>query len=706
MNPTRIKFKLALKDGEMEDLMTYAEVLQHIEDEEQSDPILWKFKSIVAHQGPLRPDHPDYNGSQWNVMVEWENGEKTFEPLNVIAADDPVTCAIYAKEKKLLEQPGWRRFRRLAGRTKKFIRAINQAKLRSYNNAPKYKYGFEVPRNYAHAIRLDTQNRSTKWKDAIALEMQQLDEYETFKDCQNKTPPGYKRISVHLVFDVKHDGRHKARCVADGHLTDIPLESVYSGVVTIRGVRMVTFLAELNDLELWQTDVGNAYLEAKTSEKLYIIAGPEFGPDRKGHTLVIHKALYGLRTSGKQWHIRFSECLRHMGFEACKAEPDIWMRPATNKHGEDVYEYIAVYVDDLMLAMIDPGGFVDELKEKYKFNFKGTGPITFHLGMDFCRDADGTLSMSPKRYIERMLSEYERHFGERPKHYVSPSIPGDHPETDTSELLGEDEITKFQSLIGTLQWCITIGRMDILTSIMSLSSFRAAPRKGHLERAKRVYGYLAKMKHGAIRIRTDEPDYSSLPTPIHGWANTVYGEPDEPIPDNAPRPRGKYVLLSHYMDANLMHDLLTGRSVTGILHFMNQTPIEWYSKKQATVEMATYGSKLVAARTATEQIIDIRNTLRYLGVPIRHTSYMFGDNKTVVDSSTIPHAKLNKRHTMLSFHRVREAMASGYLQFHHLPGSLNPADILSKHWNYQDVWTHLQPLMFWAGDVSTIATTT
>jgi hypothetical protein len=80
-------------------------------------------------------------------------------------------------------------------------------------------------------------------------------------------------------------------------LTDVPINSVYSGVVSLRGMRMLIFLAELNGLKTWATDIGNAYLEAKTSKKLYIIAGAEFGL-REGHTLVIFKALYGLRTSG------------------------------------------------------------------------------------------------------------------------------------------------------------------------------------------------------------------------------------------------------------------------------------------------------------------------------------------------------------------------------------------------------------------------
>jgi len=68
-------------------------------------------------------------------------------------------------------------------------------------------------------------------------------------------------------------------------------------VVSLRGVRLIVFLSELNELELWQTDIGNAYLEAKTKEKVYVIAGPEFGKELEGHLLVIVRALYSLKTS-------------------------------------------------------------------------------------------------------------------------------------------------------------------------------------------------------------------------------------------------------------------------------------------------------------------------------------------------------------------------------------------------------------------------
>ena len=158
----------------------------------------------------------------------------------------------------------------------------------------------------------------------MALELAQLQEYETLKSLgyKAKVPAGYKKIRVHFVFDVKHDGRHKSRLVAGGHLTDDPIDSVYSGVVSLRSLRLVVFLAELNNLELWGADVGNAYLEAHTKEKVCIEGGEGFG-DLKGHMLIIHKALYGLKSSGLRWHEKFSDTLRDMGFEISKADPDV-----------------------------------------------------------------------------------------------------------------------------------------------------------------------------------------------------------------------------------------------------------------------------------------------------------------------------------------------------------------------------------------------
>jgi hypothetical protein len=698
-HPDRVKFLVAVGPDQSEEIITYNQLLEYIEESEaeamDDGTILWKFRRITGHVDGVSPKQKEsWKGDSTNVLVEWENGEISAEPLKQFSEDQPVVCAIYARDNNLLNLPGWCKLKKLADREKKFLRMVKQAKLQSYSSAPKYKYGYEIPRNHAHALEIDKRNGNTLWEDSAKLELKQLDQYDTFKDLglRAKPPPGYRLLGVHMVFDIKHDGRHKTRLVANGHRTPVPLESVYSGVVTIRGVRLVVFIAELNGLETWSTDIGNAYLEAMTKELLYIIAGPEFGP-LEGHTMIVYKALYGLRTSGVRWHERFADCLREMGFFLSKCDNDIWMR----RNG-DVYEYIAVYVDDLAIAAKLPGVIAATLEEKYNFKLKGTGPITFHLGCDYYRDPDGVLCMQPRKYIEKMMLSYQHMFSEKPTPQRQPLPKGDHPELDDSELLEADGIQQYQSLIGSLQWAVTLGRIDIQTAVMSLSGFRTAPRKGHLERAKGIYGYLAKMSEAIIRVRTGEPDYSDWPEQQYDWAYTVYGDVKEEIPKDAPAPLGKYVTLSHYVDANLYHDLATGRAVTGILHFANKTPVEWYSKKQATVETATYGSEFVAARTCVEQIIDLRLAFYYLGVPLRSTSYMFGDNKTVVDSSMNPYGKLHKRHTALSFHRVREAVASGMVGFYHLASEDNPADILSKHWGFLQIKPLLRTLLFCAGD--------
>jgi hypothetical protein len=232
---------------------------------------------------------------------------------------------------------------------------------------------------------------------------------------------------------------------------------------------------------------------------------------------------------------------------------------------------------------------------------------------------------------------------------------------------------------------------------MTMGRFRAAPRIGHLARLERIAGFLRKYPDGAIRFRTDIPDYSDLDHIEYDWEYSVYGDSQEELPSNMPTPRGKAVRTTTFEDANLLHDLTTGRSCSGILHLVNQTPVEWFSKLQKTVETATYGSEFVAARLASEQIMDLRYTLRMLGAPIDGKAYMFGDNQSVITSSTIPHSSLNKRHNALSYHRVREAVASNVLWFFHISGKENPSDVLTKFLGHSVFWPLIKPFLFWRG---------
>ena len=686
------RFQATVGDKVYEKILTYNKMLEWCERDMIMDGH-FEIDAILAHRKNPKA------GFGYDVKIRWGDGTCQWNDLKLTFDDDPISVALYAQRNNLLNDPGWKKCKPYAKNKKKLARMVNQARLRSNRTRPVYKYGFQVPRNHEEAVRIDEKNGNTLWQDAEELEVDQLQEYSTFNDLGigAPIPTGYTKIPVHFVYDVKHDGRHKARMVAGGHRTETPVDSVYSGVVSLTGIRTVTFLAEHNKLELWGTDIGNAYLESYTKEKVCFVAGPEFGA-LSGHVFVIRKALYGLRSSGARWHDRLFDTLTDMGFTPSKMDPDIWMRPKA-----DHYEYIACYVDDLLIASKTPQAIIDSLQGKpNNFKLKGTGPISFHLGCDFFRDEDGVLCVGPRKYIERMVMQYESMFGTKPKGgYSSPLVSNDHPELDTTDLLDEDGIHQYQSLIGTLQWTISLGRFDIATAVMTMSGFRTAPRSGHLDRVKRICGYLSKMKHGFIRIRTDEPDYSDMQAADYDWTRSVYGNVTEELPKDAPEPLGKEVVLTSYVDANLYHDMVTGRSVTGVLHFINQTPVEWYSKKQPTVETATYGSEFVAAKTACQQIMGMRISLRYLGVKIRGATKLFGDNGSVVKNGSIPHSTLRKRHHGLSYHYTRETIASNAVDYQFIPGHLNPADILSKHWGYQQIWAStMRPILFWRGNTS------
>ena len=232
-----------------------------------------------------------------------------------------------------------------------------------------------------------TQFRHTLVKER---ELDQISSYKSSGNIGISVSPGadFKKIKVKFIFDCKADGRRKGHLVARGDMTLKPEESVYSSVTTLCSLHIVVFLAELNGLYLMQGDIGNAYLKSYTQEKVYFIVGPEFGQDA-GCTFIIGKALYGLHSSGLRFHECLSKVLHTFEFRWSKVDPDLWLRDIG-----DVWEYIVVYVDDIIVAIKDAQGFFDALQgPNVGFTMNGVGKPTYHRGADFFHDTDGTLCL-------------------------------------------------------------------------------------------------------------------------------------------------------------------------------------------------------------------------------------------------------------------------------------------------------------------------
>ena len=325
-----INFILDIGNGKVEELISYNQLLEHLENAQDHD--MGMDQELIGSEPSLDtkvlclPQIQTGKGANIVFKLNGRLGRLLLNPSPSLL----LMIQSYAKENDLLALEGWRRFRSLAKKDKVLASAIKQSKIRQVRRSQTYMFGYLIPRNYMEAMQFDSENKNSKWYDAIKLEMESKLEYKVFKKWDKaildkhkkvKNPPkGYHRFKVHLVFAVKFDGRHKARLATDGHLTPEPIENIYSGVVSLRNLRLVIFLGKLNNLELWGADIGNAYLEAFTDEKLYIVAGPEF-QELEGYILIFLKALYGLKSSGKRWAEVIHDILRDMKFLPSKADP-------------------------------------------------------------------------------------------------------------------------------------------------------------------------------------------------------------------------------------------------------------------------------------------------------------------------------------------------------------------------------------------------
>ena len=113
----------------------------------------------------------------------------------------------------------------------------------------------------------------------------------------------------------------------------------------------ITFTyAALNGLYVCAADIRNAYLQAPSSQKDYTVCGPEFGIENIGKNALIHRALYGDKSAGKDFRNHLRSCMRHLNFVSCPADPDVWMRPAKHSKGTDYWEYILLYTDDALVV--------------------------------------------------------------------------------------------------------------------------------------------------------------------------------------------------------------------------------------------------------------------------------------------------------------------------------------------------------------------
>jgi hypothetical protein len=661
--------------------------------------------AIPISEGTVR----SANGSQkpkqttrgWFLLVQWRDGTVSWEKLTDLKASNPVEVAEYAVANRLVEEPAFKWW--VPHVIRRRNRIISKVKSRYWKTT--HKFGIRLPKTVEEALEIDRITNTDFWKSAINKEMAKVkiawathDGHNPQQIREGKVAEfiGFQEIGCHIVFDIKMDFTRKARFVAGGHTTTAPSSLTYSSVVSRDSVRLAFLIAALNDIDIMSCDLENAYLNAPCREKIWFEGGLECGADH-GKVCIVVRSLYGLKSAGAAFRSSLAQILRDLGYESSRADPDVWMRKAVRDDGHQYYEMLFVYVDDILALSHRATDAIEEITVFYKAKDGSIKPPEIYLGANISKmqlpDGREVWSTSPKTYVKNSILVVERLLDEDGEWYVlksnakNPFPTGYKPELDVTEELHPTLASRYMQLVGILRWAVEIGRIDIFLETSLLSQYQANPRFGHLEAAYHIFAYLKKHPDmGKLAYDSRRPEIDERIFHHNAEWKEFYGDVAEELPPNMPEPRGHPVTISAFVDANHAGNIVTRRSHTGIFLFVQNAPIIWFSKRQNTVEAATFGSEFVALRICKELIVALRYKLRMFGVPIDGPANVFCDNRGVVKNASIPESTLMKKHNAINYHAVREAAAAGILRVGKEDGETNLADLLTKVLSGEKRW--------------------
>lgn len=323
------------------------------------------------------------------LNIQWKDGTTSWVPLKDMKEANPLEVAEYTVRMNITNHPAFAWWVPLTIKRRDKI-----VKLVTHRLAKKQvKFGIKVPASVDEALELDRVNGNTLLANAINKELKNVMVAFKLLEDGEQLPVGSKLIPYHIIFDVKLDLTRKARLVAGGHRNkSVPSYTTFSTVASRDSVRIIFLLAALNGLDILSADVGNAYLNAACREKVHVKCGKElFDAEHEGKYAVISRALYGLKTSGASWRNHLAAEIREMGFTSTKADVDVYRRRASKEDGTAYYEYLVVYVDDIICVSENPSKWMEILASRYRL--REVGPPSKFLGSDIKRkqyvDEDG-----------------------------------------------------------------------------------------------------------------------------------------------------------------------------------------------------------------------------------------------------------------------------------------------------------------------------
>ncbi|KAL7530823.1 hypothetical protein ACHAXR_003692 [Thalassiosira sp. AJA248-18] len=394
---------------------------------------------------------------------------------------------------------------------------------------------------------------------------------------------------VRIAFDILPDGSTvpKGYEFMKCHLIfDIKMEDFRRKARLVAGGHMTSAPATMTCTSV-AADIENAYITAPITEKVWCILGQEFG-EQAGRKAIIVRALYGLKSAGAAFRKHLADCMRHMGYKPCLTVPNLWMQPKIRPDdGFKYYSYMLIYVDDVLAIDHDSDSVLLRLDKYFKLKQGSVGDPDMYLGakirLTTLPNGVNAWGMSPSKYVQEAVRNCQD---------------------------------------------------QVRTNLEKFSLPKRAENPFSM-------GYEPELDTSRP-LDPEEASYYQSIIGIMRWKD-FYGDVNEAIPTNVPKPLGKEVDVRAMVGSDHAGDKETRRSRTGFMIFVNMALIGWLSKKQPTIETSVFGAEFVALKNVMESLRALRYKLRMMGVPISGPSFTYGDNMSVIHNTQRPESTLKKK---------------------------------------------------------------
>lgn len=480
--------------------------------------------------------------------------------------------------------------------------------------------------------------KHVRWTRACKDEIDSINKNKTWTLVDK--PQGVKVIGLKWIFKIKRnaDGtinKFKARLVAKGYVQEhgIDFEEVFAPVARLETIRLLVSLASANNWEIHHLDVKTAFLHGELNEEVYV-SQPE-GFEKEGEeekVFKLSKALYGLRQAPRAWNTKLDQILKKLRFKRCAKESSVYRREE-----RDELLIIAIYVDDLFVT----GNSTKIIKEfkasmSKQFEMSDLGLLTYYLGIEVKQSSTGII-IKQEAYARRILEEAG----------LADCNPNSIPMEfglQLSKAMEEPEVdaTQYRRRIGCLRYLMHT-RPDMAFSVGILSRYMQSPRESHGNALKQVLRYLQGTLGHGLEFK-----------------------------------RGRTQKLVGFSDSSHNTDPDDGRSTTGYLFCLGETPITWCSQKQDTVALSSCEAEFMAATEAAKQAIWLQDLLSEVTGKEMEKTMILVDNKSAISLAKNPVLHRRSKHIHKRFHFIRECVERNLIDVEHIPGSRQKADILTK----------------------------